>query len=225
MAEDTILKFPWLQRKESGNACEIMLDKSPSNIRERRAKFNFQFWQLRTPLTKYAIEGVYPYALDNGCFSGKLSPSWPRLLKEARSIRPVFVCSPDVVGSARRTMDLFSHFERQLSGLPTALVLQDGINDVSIPWSKIDAVFVGGTDDFKLSEEAFAAARCAKLIGKWVHVGRVNTPDRLKGWLDFADSIDGSGISRYDWMLQKVVDVIRGRTPLLQAPEEDYPWM
>jgi hypothetical protein len=107
-------------------------------------------------------------------------------------------------------MDLFTHFERAMNGLPRALVLQDGINDVAIPWSKIEAVFVGGTDEFKSSTEAFAAARCAKILGKWVHVGRVNTPERMQGWLEFADSIDGSGISRYDWMLKKLVDMLRG---------------
>jgi hypothetical protein len=80
--------FPWKQRARSGNVCEIMLDKSPANIRERREKFHFQFWQLRTPLTNYAIEGVYPYALDNGCFSGRLSASWPRLLREAEDVPP-----------------------------------------------------------------------------------------------------------------------------------------
>jgi hypothetical protein len=124
-------------------------------------------------------------------------------------------------------MDLFECFERKLNGLPRALVLQDGINDVSIPFSKIDAVFVGGTDDFKSSVEAFAAAKAAKMLGKWVHVGRVNTPERLNGWLDFADSIDGSGISRFDWMLAKVVDFLRDKSLRLPAPKEEdaYPWL
>lgn len=211
--------FPWAPRQASGNRMEIMLDLSPSAIRERSKQHDFQMWQLRTPLTKYAIEGVYPYGLDNGCFSGDLPPYWWRMLKEAEQSRPVFVCLPDVVGSARRTMDLFSYFEQSTNGLPRALVLQDGIGDVSIPWDKIDAVFIGGTDSFKSSPDAFAAARCARMLDKWVHVGRVNTARRAREWLGVADSIDGSGISRDPRgdQLAEVVSAIRELDPCQKA--------
>jgi hypothetical protein len=182
-------------------AMKIMLDKSPKQIAEYSERYGHEFWQLRTPLTKYALSGR-PYGLDNGCFSGSLPKAWGRLLDEAEESRPVFVCMPDVVGSARRTMDLFSYFERQTNGLPRALVLQDGIADVAIPWSKIAAVFVGGSDAFKIAPEAIQAARCAKMLGKWVHVGRVNEAKRVQNWLGLADSIDGSGISRFDHMLE-----------------------
>ena len=205
--------FPWGARTASGNACEIMLDNSPDVIRKKRDRFSFKFWQLRTPLTRNKIEGLRPYGLDNGCFSGDLHSSWPRLLEEAREIRPVFVCLPDVVGSARRTLDLFDYFTRETNGLPRALVLQDGIGDVSIPWDAICAVFVGGTDNFKVSQEAIAACRCARMLGKWVHVGRVNDPKRMQQWMGLADSIDGSGISRYDHMLKAMVEVINGENP------------
>lgn len=205
--------YPWQQRRESGNAVEIMLDNSPAMIREKRRRFDFCFWQLRTPLTGYSIEGVYPYGLDNGCFSGDLSSTWPRLLREAEDVRPVFVCLPDMVGSARRTMDLFRYFESETNGLPRALVLQDGIDQVDIPWDKIDAVFIGGTDKFKISPEAFHAARCARMLKKWVHVGRVNEIGRLKDWIGLADSIDGSGISRFDHQLSDLVSLIKGIHP------------
>jgi hypothetical protein len=191
---------------------KIMLDSSPQKIAEYSARYDHDFWQLRTPLTRHALSGK-PYGLDNGCFSGDLPKSWDRLLKEAEQHRPVFVCLPDVVGSARRTMDLFTYFERRTNGLPRALVLQDGIGDVEIPWSKIDAVFVGGSDDFKIAPEAIQAARCAKMLGKWVHVGRVNEPKRVQNWLGLADSIDGSGISRFDNMLEAVMLAITDQLP------------
>jgi hypothetical protein len=95
-------------------------------------------------------------------------------------------------------------------GLPVALVLQDGIGALPIPWSQIEAVFVGGSDNFKVSGEAFGAARAAKMLGKWVHVGRVNTSKRVQQWLGVADSIDGSGISQYDHMVRDVLSAIRG---------------
>ena len=187
---------------------KIMLHKSPRHIREYSEKYEYEFWQLRTPLTRNKYAGV-PYGLDNGCFSGELPKSWYRLLEEAEDKRPVFVALPDIVGSARRTIDLFSLFEHRTNALPRALVLQDGIADVSIPWDKISAVFVGGSDAFKIAPEAFQAARCAKMLGKWVHVGRVNDDRRVRNWLGIADSIDGSGISRFDHKLENVLAMIR----------------
>jgi hypothetical protein len=190
---------------------KIMLDLSPASIADRAEKFREDFWQLRTPLTKNAIAGC-PYALDNGCFSGKLPKAWGRMLDEAHEVRPLWVTLPDVVGDARRTLELFDRFEDQAQGLPKALVLQDGIGNLPIPWDKIAAVFIGGSDEFKVSREAKAAATAARMLGKLVHVGRVNTAARVRDWLGLADSIDGSGISRYDHMLRDVLAVIRGDT-------------
>jgi hypothetical protein len=39
--------YPWQQRRESGNAVEIMLDNSPAMIREKRRRFDFCFWVFR----------------------------------------------------------------------------------------------------------------------------------------------------------------------------------
>jgi hypothetical protein len=190
---------------------KIMLDKSPANIAERTQQFGYDFWQLRTPLTRYALAGV-PYGLDNGCFKTFKHKEWMTLVEQAKENPPVFVCAPDIVADARRTLELLDHFESTLAGLPIALVLQDGIGNFPIPWERIAAVFVGGSDSFKVSQEAFAACKAAKILGKWVHVGRVNTSARAEQWLGIADSIDGSGLSQYDHMLKDVLSVIQGET-------------
>lgn len=190
----------------------IMLDASPRKIAEYSRRHAYDFWQLRTPLTKYQLAGV-PYGLDNGCFARFEQATWEKLLDDAEEHRPVFVCLPDVVGDARRTLDLFDAFHRRTNGLPRALVLQDGIGNHQIPWGEIDAVFVGGSNDFKISSEAYNACRVAKILGKWIHVGRVNTASRVRDWIGIADSIDGSGISRYDHMLESVLSTIRGQHP------------
>lgn len=190
----------------------IMLDLSPRRIAEHSEQYNFDFWQLRTPLTKYALSGR-PYGLDNGCFGQFEQRTWERLLGEAEEHRPVFVCLPDLVGDARRTLDLFEAFRLRTNGLPRALVLQDGIGQHAIPWDQIEAVFVGGSDAFKIAPEAINACLTAKMLGKWVHVGRVNTASRVRNWLDLADSIDGSGISRFDHMLKDVLAMVRGEHP------------
>ena len=194
---------------------KIMLDCSPKKIHEYREKYNVDFWQLRTPLTNYALAGV-PYGLDNGCFKEFKRKKWERLLLDAHQNNPKFVCLPDIVGDAVRTLDLFDAFERQTNGLPRALVLQDGIGKHRIDWSKLSAVFVGGSDNFKISNEAMSACKAAKMLGKWVHVGRVNTASRVKNWIGIADSIDGSGISRYDHMLEDVLKMINNDHPQIE---------
>jgi hypothetical protein len=172
---------------------KIMLDCSREKIVSYRERLNHDFWQLRTPLTNYARAPGIPYGLDNGCFKIFAREAWEQLLDQAEEDRPVFVCLPDVVADAARTLELFEYFKLRTNELPRALVLQDGIERVRIPWDDIDAVFVGGTDRFKYSAEAINAARTAKMLGRWVHVGRVNTAGRVRNWLGLADSVGGSG--------------------------------
>ncbi len=186
---------------------KIMLDLSEAQIRDRESKFEMEFMQLRTPLTRNKIT-ARPYGLDNGCFTAFRRDTWCRMLKEAAQNKPKFVTLPDVVGSARRTLELFEYYEGVTLHVPRALVLQDGIGDFSIPWGEIDAVFVGGSDQFKYSPECVHACQAAKILGKWIHVGRVNGIERLSSWMGFADSIDGSGLSKHDHMLEKAVNYI-----------------
>jgi hypothetical protein len=197
---------------------KIMLDCSPDKIAEYSRHYGYDFWQLRTPLTKYALAGV-PYGLDNGCFGDFREDAWNRLLDEAYDDAALvkFVCLPDLVGDARRTLDLFEAFKVRTNGLPRALVLQDGIGGQPIPFDDIAAVFVGGSDAFKTSREAWNACRAAQMLGKWIHVGRVNTIERVRHWLPLADSIDGSGISRFDHMLEAVLHAIRNDHPQIEA--------
>jgi len=188
---------------------KIMLDCSPKKISDYSEKYEYDFWQLRTPLTGYKLSGK-PYGLDNGCFTEFPEKKWNKLLAEAEENMPLFVCLPDIVADARRTLDLFYYFKPLTSGLPRALVLQDGVGNFEIPWGDIDAVFVGGTDEFKISTECINACRAAKMMGKWVHVGRVNTVGRVQNWMELGDSLDGSGISKYDHMLESVLKAVTG---------------
>lgn len=188
-----------------------MLDSSPRKITEYSDKYGYEFFQLRTPLTKNKIAGV-PYGIDNGCYTQFRESTWVRLVDEAResTVECKFVCLPDIVGDAARTLDLFDYYKDVAHDLPRALVLQDGIERFRIDWRTVDAVFVGGSDTFKSSAPAFNAAKTARMLGKWVHVGRVNTAARVRQWIDLADSLDGSGISRYDHMLEGVLAALRG---------------
>jgi hypothetical protein len=195
-----------------------MLDVSPAKLIEYRERYGVDLWQLRTPLTAYARCTGIPYGLDNGCFARFERKTWERLLDQADIDRPIFCCLPDIVGDAARTSELFDAFYRRTQELPRALVLQNGIERQRIRWDDLAAVFIGGDDAFKISPEAFAAARTAKMLGKWVHVGRINTAARVRNWLGLADSCDGSGMSRFDHMLEDCLAQIAGVHP--QQPME-----
>ena len=64
-------------------------------------------------------------------------------------------------------------------GYPAALVAQDGLENLPVPWDAFDALFVGGTNPWKFSDAAFNAMAEARRRGKWVHAGRVNSYTRL----------------------------------------------
>ena len=186
----------------------IFLDANKTQWLEAPAELppDYEIAQLLTPLTMYSDRGG-KYAIDNGAFAGFDAKKFRSLLirQESAIGRCVFVAVPDVVGSARRTLEVFEHWSELLCKWPLGLVMQDGIEDLAIPWRQISAVFVGGSTEFKLSESATHVIRAARAIGKWVHVGRVNTPGRLAKFIDLGvDSIDGTGLSRYSWMRREL---------------------
>ncbi len=145
-----------------------------------------------------AAAGV-PWAADNDAFNGFDVASWRKMMAAIDGVQGCRFCTaPDVVGDAAATGDLFVEYapEIRAAGLPVALVLQDGIT--SVPWRELDAVFVGGTTDFKLGPDAARIVREARTRGKWVHMGRVNTVRRIRYAATIGcDSFDGTQWSRW----------------------------
>ena len=93
-------------------------------------------------------------------------------------------------------------------GLPIALVGQDGAESLELPWGRFDALFLGGSTEWKLGPHAAALAREAKRRGLWVHMGRCNTRKRFRHAFALGcDSVDGSGFSR--WPDQRVPLALR----------------
>lgn len=164
--------------------------------------------QLLTPLTNYKPQKPHQhFGIDNGCFSGFNRAAFERLLERESDRKELcrFVALPDVVASARRTLECFEHWVDLVPGWPAALVAQDGLEDLPIPWDSLDAIFIGGSTEWKMSHHAADVIRAAKIFGKWVHVGRVNTPGRFEHFDALgADSIDGTGLSRYSWMRERI---------------------
>src|SRR5262245_14834863 len=176
------------------------------------AEIGCRVGQLLTPLTRYALrDPTRPWAIDNGAFAQFNRVAFDALLarEQFHRERCLFVVAPDVVGSARRTLEVFNYWQPKLMkwGWKVALACQDGQEDLPIPWGDIAAVFIGGSTKFKCSAGAAQIIQAARALEKWVHVGRVNHPER---WLHFerlgADSIDGTGIARYTHMREAIAD-------------------
>lgn len=166
--------------------------------------------QLLTPLTRYRLrDPARPWAVDNGAFAGFDADAFLALLarEEHHRERCLFVTVPDIVGSARRTLEVFERWKGRLAGWPLALACQDGQEHLPIPWDDIAAVFIGGSTGWKSSEHAGHIVKAAKALGKWAHIGRVNHPARFSHFEELgADSCDGSGMARYTHMRQAIAN-------------------
>jgi hypothetical protein len=149
----------------------------------------------------YHSIGNYPWALDNGAYSGFDEWRFRRALDRATDVLAtcLFVVCPDVVGDATATGRLFHRWHPQIRrlGFPVAFVAQDGLKPHQIPWWAFDAFFVGGTTEFKLSPLVLDLLTEARERGKHRHVGRVNTRRRLQHFYGYCESFDGSGFSRW----------------------------
>ena len=185
----------------------VLLDTS-HDLMTCQAELGLPVEQLLTPLTAFRLQRPESnFAIDNGAFSAFDRAAFERLLERERDRQQQcrFVAVPDVVGSARRTLEAFDYWAVRLAGWRLALVAQDGLEGLPIPWGQIEAVFIGGSTEWKMSKHAADVIRTAQLMSRWVHVGRVNTPGRLEHFKELGvDSIDGTGLSRYSWMRREV---------------------
>ena len=187
---------------------KFLIDKSKEHVSEKISLHpEFACGQLLTPLTRYANAGV-TFAIDNGAFSRFDAKGFANLIKrnEPSKDRCLFVTIPDVVGSGRRTLEVWRRRSLFCQHWPLAFVAQDGVEDLEIPWDELDCLFVGGRDPWKDSQSSLDLVKTAKLLGKHVHVGRVNTHRRFELFSSLgADTCDGSGVAMYDHMLEKIV--------------------
>lgn len=179
---------------------KILLDTSTKRAELGGFPNDLVIGQLITPLTGFR-RWAEIFAIDNGAFSRFNKTGFANLLKREQEAQGkcLFVCCPDVVGSARRTLEIF---HRRYYFIPAswkhALVAQDGIEDLDIPWHDFHCLFLGGRDPWKDSQAAQDVVKAAKLLGKHVHIGRVNTPERYERFARLrADTCDGSGVARY----------------------------
>lgn len=156
---------------------------------------------LLSPARTMTVYGLYglPYGVDNEVFTGRFEPG--RFVRALQRIKDAhgtndcrFVVAPDVVANARVTLRLFDRWAAVIKelGFPVALAAQDGLEALPVPWDNSDALFVGGSTEWKMSDAAAGVMWEAKQRGKWVHVGRVSSWLRVDQLKVPPDSVDGT---------------------------------
>lgn len=143
------------------------------------------------------------WAADTGCFA---APERFRVTdylvwlhaRRRYASRCFFATAPDVVGDAGATLakaQPILPLIREL-GYRAALVAQDGLESLAVPWDTFDALFIGGTTAWKLSEPTYMLVAEAARRGKWTHQGRVNSLRRLRAAaVSGFDSADGTYVA------------------------------
>lgn len=146
-------------------------------------------------------EAGIAWAADNDGFQGVDERAFMQMLS---ALEPdencLFVTCPDVVGDALATRKLWHKWHELISdmGFPPAYVLQDGLMGAGVPWNQCAAIFIGGTTEFKMGDLVRRTVAEAKERGKWVHMGRVNSQQRLRYANSIGvDSIDGTSWARW----------------------------
>lgn len=158
-----------------------------------------------TPNTLSRINGL-AWAADNGRFArpelyadDKYLRWLDRFDSKARS-NCLFATAPDVLCDARATTDMSAKVLPKIrdAGYPAAYVGQDGLTFDMVDWTTFDAFFIGGSTEWKLGPDAASLAQSARLLGKWVHMGRVNSLKRMMYAKSIGcDSVDGN-VLKYD---------------------------
>lgn len=137
------------------------------------------------------------WAADNGCFSAPWDEDrWARWLdSDLPRSGCLFATVPDEAGDHDSTLQLWHDHAATVRSFryPLAFVAQDGATIRNVPWDELDTLFIGGTTAWKLGAEVTELIGMAKQLGKWVHIGRVNSRRRFLAFAGAgADSADGT---------------------------------
>jgi len=147
---------------------------------------------------KQSLHGHSLFAADNGCFANPekfTNDGFLAWLNKLDRKGCLFATAPDVVGCAKSTRDRSYPVLPRIRklGFLAAYVAQDGELPDQIKWSELDAIFIGGSTDWKLSQSAADIVAEAKRNKKWVHMGRVNSFKRMRLAAAIGcDSVDGT---------------------------------
>lgn len=166
-----------------------------------------------------ARESGRKWCADNDAFHGLFCPDTFRhwLAKMSTfSNRCVFVACPDVVGDAEATLQLWREWAPLIDrlGYVPAFVCQDGQKPNQIP-GIAEAIFIGGSTEFKMGVSARDCVAEGKRRRAWVHIGRVNSQRRLAYFSSLgADSADGTTVNRGPEVKRQMLDRQLAQRPI-----------
>lgn len=178
----------------------------------------------------YKMSGTLPsgtwWAADNGCYPAGVYDHAAAMRGLQRQIDAVgtdkllFIVVPDMPFDADETLRRFGEWRRAFAtlDLPLAFVTQDGMGAEDVPWSDIASVFIGGSTEWKTDLDSIDIATEAKRRGKWLHMGRVNSLQRLRSAVAMGcDSVDGTylkfGPDRNGPRLRAMVEAVLTQQP------------
>lgn len=194
---------------------KFLLDTNPPDVERLSAEYpDFVAGQLIVPSrTRRNWGGTF--ALDNSAFVSFDADRFRRLQQNNAPHRErcLFATCPDIPGNMRRTLEIWRHRDRFSAGFDLCLVLQNGAEDMDIPWDETAAVFLGGIDPWKESAACADLIKTAKIFGLHVHCGRVNQIKRFEYMAQRGvDTCDGSGVARFGFhQLLQIVRENNGR--------------
>ncbi|MFD8384289.1 hypothetical protein ACFV2X_38205 [Streptomyces sp. NPDC059679] len=143
---------------------------------------------MTTPAQGNRIPDGALYACDNG----KFGKGWPgadawydwltRTVDRYGADRCLWAVAPDVPFDAASTLAESRPWLSKIRelGIPAAFAAQDGCEDDLIPWGEFDVLFLAGSTEWKIGPTAQRLAEEATTRGLKVHMGRVNSRQRLR---------------------------------------------
>ena len=201
---------------------------SRTGTRRNLAALRSAEWRLLVSAAGCLRNEGFPYALDNGAWSAFTQgrPFDERLFSVA--LRKMgadadWAVIPDVVAGGLASLELSLRWMRRvLDETPRAmLAVQDGMSATDVrPWlgSRV-GIFVGGSTEWKLATLA-EWCELGRVVGCWVHVGRVNTMRRINHCQSAgATSFDGTSATRFAKTLKRL-DAARRQLPLIMRPPQ-----
>jgi len=180
---------------------------TPSSPEAREAMSAGVLGCMTTPAQGNRIPDGAKWAADNGRFGcdgkGRNWPGydrwWAWLVRQVDTYdgenRCLWALAPDVPFDAAATLAESRVWLPRIRalGIPAAFAAQDGCDQLGLPWDDFDVLFLAGDTAWKVGPVAEALTAEAKRRGKQVHMGRVNSADRLRLAAEFGcDSADGT---------------------------------
>lgn len=157
-----------------------------SGPRVREAMRSGHLGHIATPASGHRLQAGVAWCADNGAYT-RAYPGDDTYLawlsaRTPHAARCAFATAPDVVadGAATLARSLPMLHRIRALGYPAALVAQDGMEHLTIPFDAFDVLFLGGTTQWKLGPAAADLTAQAGEHGKPVHMGRVNSLRRLR---------------------------------------------